>query len=110
MSAPPLSVLSSIASTSSGSSSSLSMRPIGSQPIGHFQPSTSNNNRMTDFSDHHFDHHFFEDSSEQNSIGVPNDYFYNNEEQHEYCPKIKTSRQKTHEVRRKHIFKDVAGL
>lgn len=107
----PLSVLSAVASTSSASTSSLRPETIGSNCHYRNVCSTStSNNQMTDFSDHPFDQHIFEESCEQNSIGVPNDYFYNSEEQHEFRPKLKTCRQKGHEVRRKHIFKDVAGI
>ena len=55
--------------------------------------------------------HFLEESKpETHSIGVPNDYHYSNEEQHDFYPKVRTHRQKSHEIRKKHIFKDIAGL
>ncbi len=112
MAISPPSDASPIASTSSASTS-LRMPSISSHC--HYESlcssSTSSHNQMTDSSNNRIDERLHEDSKpETDSIGVPNDYCYSNEEQHEFYPKIRNHRQKTHEIRRKHIFKDIAGF
>jgi hypothetical protein len=116
----PLSSMSSLPSTSS--TSSLSLPSIPSHSRHESLPSSSRDDRIFDF---HFSHNFsnvqkrdslkYENSFERiececDIIAVPNDYYYNNDEQHDYCSKMKTSRQRKHEIKCKHISKDIAGF
>ncbi len=121
----PLSSMSSLPSTSTSSTSSLSLPSIPSHSRHESLPSSSRDGGMSHIFDSHFSHNFsnvqkrdslkYENSSERiececDIIAVPNDYYYNNDEQHDYCSKMKTSRQRKHEIKCKHISKDIAGF
>ncbi|CAG2104471.1 unnamed protein product, partial [Medioppia subpectinata] len=101
----------SMATTSSSVSQSLMSLPSSSSHC-HYDSlcstSTSGSNRLFNAFDNRLDHNF-ETKPDTDLIGVPNDYHYKSEEQHEFCPKMKSIRQKTHEMKRKHMSKDMAG-
>lgn len=109
MATSPPSTSSPMASTSSASTSLSIGTHCHYGRLG--SSSTSNDNQLTHLLNNRIDDHFLEElKTETDSIEVPNDYCYSNEEQHEFCPKMKNFRQKTHEIKRKHIFKDIAGF
>jgi len=101
----------SMATTSSAASSSLMTMPSTSSHC-HYDSlcsTSTSGHRLFHAFDNRLDHNF-DTKSDNQLIGVPNDYNYNTEEQHEFCPKMKSFRPKSHDIKRKHIFKDIAGM
>ncbi|XP_054155118.1 ankyrin repeat domain-containing protein 54-like [Oppia nitens] len=103
--------MASVASTSVETSTSSHLLPSSSHHYPYDSlclPSSSHNNRMVPMFDNQSEHSSVDYKSD-NNVQVFNDLNYNSEEQHDLKPKMRSIRPKSHDIKRKHISKDITG-